>query len=94
MRDTRFGRTLTARAVFVACAVALVSVLVTALTAVPLAVREVERQARETLAEESRLLAEAIPGARFVLVPGAGHAAVTERPAEVAAAMLDFWGLA
>ena len=41
--------------------------------------------------DESRLLADTIPGARFVLVPGAGHAAVTERPAEVAAAMLEFW---
>jgi pimeloyl-ACP methyl ester carboxylesterase len=40
---------------------------------------------------ESRLLADRIPGARFHLVPGAGHAAVTERPADVAAAMLDFW---
>jgi pimeloyl-ACP methyl ester carboxylesterase len=41
--------------------------------------------------DESRLLADTIPGARLVLVPGAGHAAVTERPAEVAAAMLEFW---
>lgn len=40
---------------------------------------------------ESRLLADTVPGARFHLVPGAGHAAVTERPAEVAAAMLEFW---
>jgi pimeloyl-ACP methyl ester carboxylesterase len=40
---------------------------------------------------ESRLLADTVPGARFVLIPGAGHAAVTERPAEVAAALLQFW---
>jgi pimeloyl-ACP methyl ester carboxylesterase len=40
---------------------------------------------------ESRLLADLIPGARFHLVPDAGHAAVSERPADVAAAMLDFW---
>ena len=49
---------------------------------------------RVTGVEESRLLADAVPGARFVLVPGAGHAAVTERPAEVAAAILDFWRMA
>jgi two-component system sensor histidine kinase BaeS len=46
----------------VACAVALVSVLVTALTAIPFAVREVDRQARETLADETRLVAEALRG--------------------------------
>lgn len=40
---------------------------------------------------ESRLLAGAVPGARLTLIPGAGHAAITERPAEVAAAMLGFW---
>ncbi len=40
---------------------------------------------------ESRLLADSVPGARFRLVTGAGHAAVTERPADVAAAMLEFW---
>jgi two-component system sensor histidine kinase BaeS len=62
MSDGRLGRTLTARAVLVACAVALVSVLVTALTAIPIAVREVERQSRATLAEETRLVAEALRG--------------------------------
>ncbi|WP_409331166.1 alpha/beta fold hydrolase [Trujillonella humicola] len=41
--------------------------------------------------EESRLLAQRIPGARLVVVPGAGHAALTERPAEVARAVLDLW---
>ncbi len=40
---------------------------------------------------ESELLARAIPGARLVVVPAAGHAAVSERPDEVAAALLDFW---
>ena len=41
--------------------------------------------------EESRLLAERIPGARLVVVPGAGHAALTEKPGEVAAAVLELW---
>ncbi|RBY87540.1 alpha/beta hydrolase [Blastococcus sp. TF02A-26] len=41
--------------------------------------------------EESRLLADRIPGARLVVVPGAGHAALTEKPAEVAAAVLELW---
>jgi pimeloyl-ACP methyl ester carboxylesterase len=40
---------------------------------------------------ESQLLARSIPGARFHLVPAAGHAAVTERPAAVVAAMRQFW---
>ncbi len=44
--------------------------------------------------EESRLLADRIPGARLVVVPGAGHAALTEKPAEVARAVLDLWGAA
>jgi signal transduction histidine kinase len=58
--ERRFGRTLTARAVLVTCAVALVSVLATALVAVPLAVRSAERQAREALAAQARLAAEAL----------------------------------
>lgn len=40
--------------------------------------------------DESRLLAEAIPGARFALILGAGHAAVQERPAAMAAHVLPF----
>ena len=40
---------------------------------------------------ESRLLADRIPGARLTVVPRAGHAAVTERPDEVARAVTDFW---
>ena len=43
---------------------------------------------------ESALLARSIPGARLVVLPGAGHSAVTERPADVATAMLDFWATA
>lgn len=42
---------------------------------------------------EARLLAERIPGARFALIRDAGHAALVERPAEVAAALVDFWAL-
>lgn len=57
-RRRRLGRTLTARAVLVGCAVALVSVLVTAAVAVPLATRAVERQAREALAAQARLTVE------------------------------------
>ncbi|RKN46210.1 sensor histidine kinase [Micromonospora endolithica] len=59
-RRPRLGRTLTARAVLVTCAVALVSVLVTALVAVPLAIRGVERRDAEALAAQSRLAAEVL----------------------------------
>jgi two-component system OmpR family sensor kinase len=52
-----FARTLTARAVLVACAVALISVVVTALIAAPLAVRAVDRQARDSLASEATVVA-------------------------------------
>ncbi|MGK5672378.1 sensor histidine kinase [Micromonospora sp. URMC 106] len=56
----RPGRTLTSRAVLVTCAVALVSVLVTAIVAVPLAVRGVERRDQEALAAQARLAAEVL----------------------------------
>lgn len=56
----RPGRTLTARAILVTCAVALVSVLVTAVVAVPLAVRNAERQAQDALAAQARLTAEVL----------------------------------
>jgi pimeloyl-ACP methyl ester carboxylesterase len=46
---------------------------------------------RVTGVPESELLASAIPSARLAVVAGAGHCAVTERPADMAAAMLDFW---
>ncbi|MFC6019270.1 sensor histidine kinase [Plantactinospora solaniradicis] len=59
-RRRRFGRTLTARAVAVSCAVALVSVFVTAVVAVPLAARSAERQARDALTAQARLAAEAL----------------------------------
>jgi two-component system, OmpR family, sensor kinase len=62
IHDRRTGerpvvRTLTARAVLVACAVSLISVAVTALIAVPLAVRAVDRQARAALASEVAVVA-------------------------------------
>ncbi|ATO15923.1 two-component sensor histidine kinase [Micromonospora sp. WMMA2032] len=56
----RSAHTLTARAVLVTCAVALVSVLVTALVAVPLAVRGAERRDQEALAAQARLAAEVL----------------------------------
>ncbi|MEV4654440.1 HAMP domain-containing sensor histidine kinase [Micromonospora sp. NPDC049301] len=59
-RRSRFARTLTARAVLVTCAVALVSVLVTAIVAVPLAIRGVERRDQEALAAQARLAAEVL----------------------------------
>ncbi|HEX7746261.1 MAG TPA: two-component sensor histidine kinase, partial [Micromonosporaceae bacterium] len=60
LRRRSFGRTLTARAVLVTCAVALVSVLATAVVAVPLATRAAELQAREALAAQARLAAEVL----------------------------------
>ncbi|MCG5446761.1 HAMP domain-containing histidine kinase [Micromonospora sp. NIE79] len=59
-RRARFGRTLTARAVLVTCAVALVSVLVTAIVAVPLAIRGAERSEQQALAAQARLAAEVL----------------------------------
>jgi two-component system sensor histidine kinase BaeS len=53
-------RSLTARAVVVTCAASLISVLATALVAVPLAARSAEAEAHRTLLRESRLLAEVI----------------------------------
>lgn len=47
---------------------------------------------RVTGVEESRLLAREVPNARFGLIGQAGHAAVLERPAEVAEALLSFLG--
>ncbi|MCF0092724.1 Signal transduction histidine-protein kinase BaeS [Micromonospora sp. MH99] len=59
-RRSRLGRTLTARAVLVTCAVALVSVLVTAIVAVPLAIRGAERRDQQALAAQARLAAEVL----------------------------------
>jgi len=38
----------------------------------------------------ARRMAAAIPGARLVAIPGAGHLPQVERPSETTAAMLDF----
>jgi two-component system sensor histidine kinase BaeS len=51
-------RTLTSRAVLVTCAVAVISVLVTALVAVPLVLRAAEEERREALVEETAVIAE------------------------------------
>jgi len=40
--------------------------------------------------DEMRTIADALPDARYVLVPGAGHLAPMEAPREVSAALLDF----
>ena len=56
----RFTRTLSARAVLVSCAVALISVLVTAAIAVPLAARSAEHRDRATLAARADLVAPVI----------------------------------
>lgn len=41
--------------------------------------------------EESRLLARIIPGAQFASIPDAGHAAIQEKPREVASLIINFW---
>lgn len=43
-------------------------------------------------AGEMKTIAEAIPSARFVVVPDAGHMAPVERPDEVSRALLEFLG--
>ncbi len=43
-------------------------------------------------AEEMRRMAEAIPGAKFVAIEGAGHMAPLERPREVSRGLGDFSG--
>jgi signal transduction histidine kinase len=61
------GRTLTARVVLVTCATAVVAVIVTALVALPVAVRDANHQARADLLEKSALAVELL---------------ATERPAQ------------
>jgi signal transduction histidine kinase len=58
----RAGGTLTTRAVLVTCLVALISVLITALVALPFAVRSVNEEARLTLADKARVAANLIEG--------------------------------
>lgn len=54
----------------------------------------VGRQDRWSPVEQNREIAEAIPGAAFVVIEDAGHMATVERPEAVTAALLDFLGLA
>ncbi|GIE88772.1 HAMP domain-containing sensor histidine kinase [Actinoplanes regularis] len=62
MRD--FFRTLTGRAVLVTAATAVVSVIVTALVAIPVAVRSVNAQVRDELVEKSALAVELLTDQR------------------------------
>lgn len=41
--------------------------------------------------DESKILAESIADASFRIIPRAGHAAVQEKPAEMASSILEFW---
>jgi signal transduction histidine kinase len=54
---SRFGRTVTARAILVTCVAAVVSVLVTALVAFPIALRAANQDARTALDKEASLVA-------------------------------------
>jgi two-component system sensor histidine kinase BaeS len=56
------GSTLTVRAVLVTCLVALISVLITAAVALPLAARSANEQTRLVLADKARVAASAIDG--------------------------------
>jgi pimeloyl-ACP methyl ester carboxylesterase len=58
--------------------------------AVPTLVIAGERDVISTVAE-SQAMASAIPGARFVAIPGAGHLTPMESPAAVAKALGDFF---
>jgi pimeloyl-ACP methyl ester carboxylesterase len=44
---------------------------------------------QDLLTPDAEAVARAIPRARIVVVPGAGHALATEAPAETAAALLS-----
>src|SRR5262249_38608982 len=57
-------RTLSARAILVTCATAVVSVIVTALVAVPVAVSSANAQARQGLDEKGTLVGDMLAGPR------------------------------
>lgn len=80
-------RSLTARAVFATCLVALVSVVITAVVALPLALRSANAEARTVLADKARVAADAIEG-RF-----AATAAREELRAQRVAATLRAQGV-
>ncbi|WJK39477.1 HAMP domain-containing sensor histidine kinase [Solwaraspora sp. WMMA2056] len=87
----RITGTLTARTVGVACAVALLSVLVTAAVAIPLGVRGTERGARASLAARADLVAAAVSGAS----DDAQRAALLDRLAgELAGQGIELVGIA
>src|SRR5690348_15992610 len=57
-------RTLSARAILVTCATAVVSVIVTALVALPVAVRAANSQAKVGLGEKANLVGEVLANSR------------------------------
>ncbi len=57
-------RTLGARAILVTCATAIVSVIVTALVALPVTIRSANNQARTDLDQKATLVGEVLAGAK------------------------------
>jgi signal transduction histidine kinase len=70
----RFTQTLTGRVILVTAATAVIAVIVTALVAIPVAIRSVNTQARSQLVEQSKLAVELLSAEK----PAAREAIVTE----------------